>query len=103
METSHSLHLPIWKPFGAARELADDRWLFPGKSAGRPLHASSLMKSLNRQGIPARTSRNTAVYYLAGSVPPAVIASILGTHPNTAQKWVERAGANWLTYGPHRS
>ena len=95
--------LPIWKPFGAARELADDRWLFPGKSAGRPRHASSLMKSLNRQGIPARTSRNTAVYYLAGSVPPAVIASILGTHPNTAQKWAEQAGANWLNYGPHRT
>lgn len=95
--------LPIWKPFGAARELADDRWLFPGKSAGRPRHASSLMKSLNRQGIPARTSRNTAIHHLAGSVPPAVIASILGIHPNTAQKWAEQAGANWLTYGPHRS
>lgn len=95
--------LPIRKPFGAARELADDRWLFPGKSAGRPRHASSLMKSLNRQGIPARISRNTAIHYLAGSVPPAVIASILGLHPNTAQSWAEQAGANWLTYGPHRT
>lgn len=95
--------LPIQKPFGAARELADDRWLFPGKSAGRPRRASSLMKTLHRQGIPARISRNTAIHHLAGSVPPAVIASILGIHPNTAQKWAEQAGANWLTYGPHRS
>lgn len=94
--------LPIHKPFGAARELADARWLFPGKSAGRPRHSASLMRSLNRQGIPSRTSRNTALYYLAGTVPPAVIASILGIHPNTAQRWAEQAGANWLTYGPNR-
>ena len=33
---------------------ADERWLFPGKSAGRPRHPSSLMRSLNRQGIPVR-------------------------------------------------
>lgn len=95
--------LPVHKPFGAARELADARWLFPGKNAGLPRHAASLTKSLNRKGIPARTSRNTAAYHLAGSVPPAVIASILGIHPNTAQRWAEQAGTNWLTYGSSRA
>lgn len=94
--------LPLRKPYGAARALADERWLFPSKNAGRHRHPTSLMKSLQAVGIPARISRNTAVYHLAGSVPPAVIASILGIHPNTAQLWAEQAGANWLTYGPTR-
>ncbi len=94
--------LPVHKPFGAARESADERWLFPGKSAGRPRHPTSLMRSLNRQGIPARTSRNTALYHLATTVPPAVIASLLGVHAITAQRWAQTAGANWLMYGNSR-
>lgn len=94
--------LPVRKPFGAARELADKQWLFPGKRAGQPRHAGSLIRALRPLGIPARVSRNTALLHLATSVPPAVIANALGIDTNTAQKWAEVAGSSWSGYGPSR-
>src|SRR3546814_8633606 len=87
--------LPIAKPFGAARTLADPRWLFPGKNAGQHQHPTSLMGRLNRLGITTRASRNTAMLHLASSVPPAVFASLIGISAGAATKWTEHAGGNW--------
>lgn len=94
--------LPVHKPFGAARELADKQWLFPGKRAGSPRHAGSLMRALQPLGIPARVSRNTALLHLANSAPPAIVANVLGIDTNTAQRWAETAGSSWTRYGPSR-
>ena len=94
--------LPVHKPFGAARELADKQWLFPGKRAGRPRHAGSLMRALQPLGIPSRVSRNTALLHLANSAPPAIVANVLGIDTNTAQRWAETAGSSWTRYGPSR-
>ena len=82
--------------------MADEQWLFPGKRAGQPRHAMSLMRALRPLGIPARVSRNTALLHLAVSVPPAVIANALGIDTSTAQKWAEVAGSSWSAYGPSR-
>lgn len=94
--------LPVHKPFGAARALADQQWLFPGKRAGSPRHATSLMRALRPLGIPARVSRNTALFHLGSSVPPAIVANVLGIDTNTAQRWAETAGSSWTRYGPSR-
>src|SRR3546814_5996112 len=48
--------LPIAKPFGAARTLADPPWLFPGQNAGQHQPPTSLLGRLNRLGIPTRAS-----------------------------------------------
>lgn len=90
--------LPIAKPFGAARTLADPKWLFPGKRAGHHQHAKSLMDRLNRLGIVTRAARNTAMLHLASTVPPAVFASLVGIDIGTATRWAEHAGGNWTTY-----
>lgn len=94
--------LPIAKPFGAARTLADPRWLFPGKNAGQHQHPTSLMGRLNRLGITTRASLNTAMLHLASSVPPAVFASLIGISAGAATKWTEHAGGNWTTYAAVR-
>ena len=94
--------LPIAKPFGAARTLADPKWLFPGKRAGHHQHAKSLMGRLNRLGIVTHAGRNTAMLHLASTVPPAVFASLVGIDIGTATRWAERAGGNWTTYAALR-
>jgi hypothetical protein len=90
--------LPTAKPFGAARTLADPKWLFPGKWAGHHQHPTSLMSRLNKLGITTRVSRNTAMLHLAATVPPAVFASLIGISLSAATRWAEYAGANWTTY-----
>lgn len=95
--------LPIAKPFGAARTLADPKWLFPGKRAGHHQHPKSLMGRLNRLGIVTRAGRNTAMLHLAATVPPAVFASLIGIDLGTATRWVEHAGGNWTSYAAERS
>ncbi len=94
--------LPIAKPFGAARTLADERWLFPGKWAGHHQHPASLMGRLNKLGITTRASRNAAMLHLAATVPPAVFASLIGISAGAATKWTEHAGGNWTTYAAVR-
>lgn len=95
--------LPVAKPFGAARTLADPRWLFPGKTAGQHQHPKSLMGRLNGLGIITRASRNTAMLHLAATVPPAVFASLIGVSIGAATKWAEYAGSNWTTYAAIRT
>ncbi|MFT3872262.1 MAG: hypothetical protein QM714_06380 [Nocardioides sp.] len=95
--------LPIAKPFGAARTLADPKWLFPGKRAGHHQHPTSLMGRLNRLGIITRAGRNTAMLHLAASVPPAVFASLIGIDVATATRWAGHAGGNWTGYAAERS
>ena len=95
--------LPIAKPFGAARTLADPRWLFPGKTAGQHQHPKSLMGRLNRLGITTRASRNTAMLHLASTVPPAVFAGLIGISIGTAVRWANYAGSNWTTYAAIRA
>lgn len=95
--------LPIAKPFGAASALADQRWLFPGKRAGHHQHPTSLMRRLNQLGITTRASRNAAMLHLAATVPPAVIASLIGISNSAATRWAEYAGSNWTTYAAIRT
>lgn len=94
--------LPAAKPFGTASTLADTRWLFTGKNAGTHLHPASVMARLNRLGIITRASRNTALLHLASTTPPAVFASLIGIHVNTATRWAELTGSAWNSYAGAR-
>lgn len=90
--------LPAAKPFGTASTLADARWLFTGKNAGTHLHPASLMARMNRLGIRARASRNTAMLHLASTTPPAVFAELIGISIGNATRWAELSGASWNRY-----
>lgn len=74
------------------------RWLFPGRPAGQPLTASTLGRWLNEHGIHARPARNTALLQLAGDLPAAVLAELLGLHINTAVGWSGYARRDWAAY-----
>ena len=44
--------------------------------------------------------RLSALNQLAAELPPAILASTLGIHPNTAARWSGTAGGNWTNYAP---
>lgn len=74
------------------------RWLFPGLSPGRPLSAAHLGERLRRLGIPTMAARRGALMHLAGQLPAAVLADLLGITSSTAVRWVRTAGGDWSTY-----
>jgi hypothetical protein len=76
------------------------RWLFPGKRAGQPLHARTLLPLIHQLGIPAQATRVAALRQLVLQAPAPVIADALGYHDkHVAKVWAE-AGGNWKTYAP---
>jgi hypothetical protein len=76
---------------------------FPGRRAGQPIHPGSLRLRLHRLGIPNRNGRTRAIRDLRHQAPPAVIASMLGYHPNTADTLAAQAGARWQGYATSRT
>jgi hypothetical protein len=74
------------------------QWLFPGLDPGQPLNASHLGQRLRRIDIPTMAGRRTALIHLAGRLPAAVLADLLGIAPTTAVHWVRTAGGDWTTY-----
>lgn len=67
-------------------------WLLPGGAPGRPISARQLMRRLNRLGIQARLSRNTALIDLAAQLPATVLSDLLNLHAGTATAWNDIAG-----------
>lgn len=74
--------------------------LFPGRRAGQPIHPGSLRLRLLRLGIPNLNGRTRAIRDLLMHAPPAVIARMLGYHPNAAETIAAQAGATWKRYAP---
>jgi len=73
-------------------------WLFPGRASVRPLTSLAVTRQLNQNGIYLRAGRTAALVDLAGQLPPAVLASLLGMHPATADRWSRRIASDWTTY-----
>ncbi|WP_236244440.1 hypothetical protein [Streptomyces sp. CC210A] len=73
-------------------------WLFPGGRAGQAMTASHLTVRLNRLGIRARASRNTALLDLAAQIPASVLSDVLGISITCAVAWSHDAGNTRLGY-----
>ena len=76
------------------------RWLFPGRSAGQPLHPTSMRRRLHRLGIPNLAGRRRALRDLVLQAPPSVVARMLGySNPRTENLAID-AGTTWRHYAP---
>ncbi len=71
------------------------RWLLPGMVPGRPLSGRAMNEKLVGFGMQARPARNAALASLAASLPPAVLADLLGLHHVTATRWAQLAARDW--------
>jgi hypothetical protein len=77
---------------------AGSRWLFPGQTGLRPYTSLAAVTHLNNHDIHVRAGRTAALIDLAGQLPAAVLASLLGLHPDTADKWSRRIASDWAAY-----
>lgn len=91
------------KPGRAVLADPDSPWLFPGGHPGRPITADRLGIRLGRLGIAPKAARTAILLEYAGEVPPAVLADMLGLHPNTAVRWVRAAAGDWNAYAAERT
>jgi hypothetical protein len=76
----------------AAVDVGVNAWLFPGGRSGRHLSANQMALRLRRIGIPPLIARNTALIELAGELPAAVVAKLLGFSIKRAVTWNAEAG-----------
>jgi integrase len=82
----------------ATAQLYEPLWLFSGRVAGRPVDEQVLSRRLKRIGVDCGATRRTALLQLAGQMPAAVLADLLGINILTATKWAETAGRPWGDY-----
>lgn len=96
--------LPSRRQIGPSGTVAQaDRWLFPGRQAGLPIHPSTLARRLHRLGIDSRATRHAAMLQLASELPAAVLADILNIGVSTATRWAAHAGTSWNSYAGQRA
>lgn len=74
------------------------RPLFPGHSPARPITPAAMTRRLRQHGIDPQQARNAALTAWAADLPPAVLASLLGVHIQTATNWATRTGRDWASY-----
>ena len=73
-------------------------WLFPGGIPGHHLSPSRLAERLRAIGIRAKEERSTALFALAGELPAALLAQMLGIHITVAVTWQRAAAGDWTNY-----
>ncbi|QFQ97280.1 zinc ribbon domain-containing protein [Streptomyces phaeolivaceus] len=73
-------------------------WLFPGRSVGRPIHETQLLRRLHAVGVKSRQGRSTALFALAQQLPAGQLAKMLGVHVGVAVTWQRASGGDWMTY-----
>jgi hypothetical protein len=90
---------------GLATTAAGDRgrWLFPGLRLDAPLHAERLRLRLRNLGIVARPGRAAALLHLAQTLPPAILADLLGISEGRAADWTRAATGDWARYAAEAS
>ncbi len=76
----------------------ESHWLFPGRSAGQPLHESLLQRRLNAIGIKTRQGRSTALFALTQQVPAGLLSKMLGVHISVAVAWQRASGGDRMGY-----
>lgn len=90
--------LPLPRTNGVSDRARSGHWLFPGRRAGHPVGAVIMGNWMRGLGIEPRQVRNTARAQLAGEIPAAMLAEILGINATTATRWTAIANGNWAAY-----
>lgn len=73
-------------------------WLFPGGRPGQPISSDRLAERLRQIDLQPGQARSTALFELAGELPAAILARLLGIHISVAVKWQRAAGGDWTNY-----
>lgn len=74
------------------------RWLFPGRAAGRPIAPYVLARGLRRHGIALLPSRHAARAAWATEIPVPLAADLLGINITATERWAQRVRRDWTDY-----
>ena len=74
------------------------RYLFPGRSPGKPMPGYVLGRKLRAHGISGLPARNSARVTWAQTIPSPIAADLLGINISTATKWASRTQSDWNAY-----
>ena len=75
----------------------------PGLRLDPPLHSEQMRRRLRQRGITARPSRAAALLHLAQTLPPAIVADLLGISEGRAADWTRAATGDWARYAAESS
>ena len=70
----------------------------PRRAARQANHRRQARQQTAHPRVCAETGRRAALLDLAGQLPAAVLAGLLGLAPATAVKWMRQAGGDWSRY-----
>ncbi|WP_188503874.1 hypothetical protein [Nesterenkonia alkaliphila] len=93
----------LHKPGTPSIASTDHGWLFPGRYPGSHLVTDVFRSKLVTAGIHPGTSRNAAMFGLAGRIPPPVLADLIGIADHTAVRWAALAARDWSGYIAQRA
>lgn len=82
----------------AAVAATSNPWLFPGGRSGQHISETRMGVRLRQIGVSPLIARNTALIELAGELPAAVIAKLLGFSIKRAVTWNIEAGNTYPRY-----
>jgi hypothetical protein len=77
------------------------RWLLPGMRLDAPLSHEHYRRRLTKVGVTALAARTGALASLAGQLPPAILADLLGISESSAAHWSALAFGEWTSYAAH--
>lgn len=74
------------------------RFLFPGRSPGKPAAQQVLTRKLRAHGINPLPARHSARAAWARNIPTPIAADLLGINISTATRWANRIRRDWADY-----
>ena len=85
-------------PLATTAATTTNRWLLPGRKLGRPITPHALSRRLSALGVPAVAGRTSALAHLLDTIPPAVLAQLIGMSAHSAERYSAALRTDYSRY-----
>ena len=85
-------------PLATTAATTTNPWLLPGRKLGQPITPLALSRRLSALGLPAVAARTSALAHLLDTVPPAVLAQLIGMSAHSAERYSAALRTDYSRY-----
>jgi hypothetical protein len=85
-------------PLATTAATTTNPWLLPGRKLGQPITPLALSRRLSALGLPAVAARTSALAHLLHTVPPAVLAQLIGMSAHSAERYSAALRTDYSRY-----
>ena len=85
-------------PLATTAATTTNPWLLPGRKLGQPITPHALSRRLSALGVPATAARTSALAHLLHTVPPAVLAQLIGMSAQSAERYSAALRTDYSRY-----